>query len=88
MNFYNSSHQTILTKSSKMEFELSGREFIELNKLLKLLNIAESGGMANQIIADGMITLNGEGETRKRCKIKPGDIIEWSEQNIKISIKA
>jgi ribosome-associated protein YbcJ (S4-like RNA binding protein) len=31
-----------------IEFELNGHEFIPLNKLLKLLNLVQSGGEANQ----------------------------------------
>lgn len=58
-----------------MEFSLEGREYIELNKLLKFLNIAESGGFANQMITQGVVLLNKEVETRKRCKLRVGDII-------------
>lgn len=70
-----------------VEFNLDDSPFIELNKLLKLLSIAESGGMANQIITDELITLNGVVETRKRCKLKKGDVVCWEEQGVEVQIK-
>ena len=69
-----------------MEFSLQGKEFIELNKLLKVLNLAESGGIANQMISEGCVSRNKEIETRKRCKLKIGDIIYIKDENIEIII--
>lgn len=60
-------------------------EFIQLNQLLKLLGLVETGGEANQIISDGLILLNGTVETQKRKKIRPGDVIKWEEITIKVS---
>ena len=70
-----------------MEFSLQEQAFIELNKLLKLLNIAESGGYANQMIINGEVYLNNKVETRKRCKLKPGDTVSISNTEITIYIK-
>lgn len=70
-----------------MNFNLKGKEYIELNKLLKFLNIAESGGFANQMISDGIVLLNEVVETRKRCKLKSGDSISIRDRDIKIMIK-
>ena len=70
-----------------MKFSLQGREYIELNKLLKFLNIAESGGFANQMIMDGVVLLNGEVETRKRCKLRSGDVVSIDGEDIQILIQ-
>ena len=35
-------------------------EFIELIKLLKLKNIANSGGHAKMMVEDGLVKVNGE----------------------------
>lgn len=48
-------------------------EFIELIKLLKLKQIAQSGGHAKIIVEDGMVEVNGEQEFRKRKKLRIGD---------------
>ncbi len=50
-------------------------EFIELIKLLKIKDIAQTGGHAKMIIENGEVTLNGEQEFRKRKKLRPGDVV-------------
>lgn len=59
-------------------------KFIELIKLLKIKQIAQSGGHAKMIVEDGLVNVNGEQEFRKRKKLIPGDIIEL--EGITISI--
>lgn len=49
---------------------------VELYKVLKFENIASSGGEAKHMIAQGLVRVNGQVETRKRKKIFPGDGIE------------
>jgi ribosome-associated protein len=66
------------------EFNLEGHEFIELNKLLKLLKMVESGGEANIRIENGEIKVNGAIETRKRNKLRPGDIVVFQENSVLI----
>lgn len=67
-----------------MEFELNGKEFIELNKLLKILSLVESGGQANLFITDGQVMVNGEVETAKRKKLREGDVVSFMDQEILI----
>ena len=62
----------------ELEFTLD-KEFIELNKLLKILSLVESGGQANSLITDGQVLYNGEVDTRKRLKLRKGDKIEFAE---------
>ena len=66
-----------------IEFELQ-TEYIELNKLLKLLRLVESGGQAKLVIDDGMVLLNGKTEYRKRAKIRKGDQVQFDDQTIMI----
>lgn len=65
-----------------MEFSLNGNEFIELNKLLKLLGLAETGGEAGQRILDGEATLNKVRVTEKRKKIRAGDVVRFTGKEI------
>lgn len=60
-------------------------EFIELHKLLKFENWVASGGEAKYAIADGLVRVNGEVETRKRKKIFPGDVIEFGDEKIRVA---
>ncbi len=64
-----------------MEFEIDG-EYIELNKLLKASAIVESGGVAGLLIKEGEILVDGEVETRKKCKIRPGQIVSFDGEEI------
>jgi len=63
-------------------------EYIELIKLLKLLQIAQSGGHAKMIVEDGLVKVNGNQEFRKRNKLRGGDIIEVEGVEITISQQA
>ena len=55
-----------------MKFELED-EYIELFKLIKVLDLVDSGAEAKMIVADGYVMRNGEVEVRKRAKIVAGD---------------
>jgi len=59
-------------------------EFVELYKILKFEGLAESGGNAKQAIADGLVSVNGEVETRKRKKIRAGDQIDFIDHHIDV----
>jgi ribosome-associated protein len=67
-----------------MKFNLNGAEYIELIKLLKLLRIAESGGHAKIMVEEGEVKLNGQVESRKRAKLRVGDVVETAGKRISI----
>jgi len=67
-----------------MEFELQDHEYIQLNQLLKLLGLVETGGEANQRIVDGEVVVNKETEFQKRKKLRAGDIVLFQKRTIKI----
>ena len=66
------------------EFDLQGREYVELNNLLKLTGLCPSGGIAKLMIAAGHVCVDGHVELRKRCKIRPGQVVEFEEQRIAV----
>jgi ribosome-associated protein len=57
-----------------MQFTLE-EEYIELFKLLKVLDLVDSGAQAKMIVAEGYVLRNGDVETRKRAKIIKGDLL-------------
>ncbi len=59
-------------------------EFVELYKILKFEGLSDSGGNAKQAIADGLVSVNGEIETRKRKKIRAGDQIDFIDHHIDV----
>ncbi len=67
-----------------MIFALENFDFVELNKLMKILNWVESGGQANTLITEGEVKVNGVVETRKRKKLHRGDRVEFMGQEVNI----
>ena len=59
---------------------------VALYKILKFEGIFSSGGEAKSAIAEGLILVNGETETRKRKKIVSGDIIEFGDEKLHIQL--
>ncbi len=62
------------------------KEPVELYKILKFEGIAENGGQAKAVIANGEVQVNGEVETQKRKKIVSGDIIEFGQEKYQMKI--
>jgi ribosome-associated protein len=57
-----------------LDFELD-RDHVELNQLLKLVGLCDSGGAGKAIVASGAVTVDGEVELRKTCKIRAGQTV-------------
>jgi len=63
-------------KQETIEFSLrEGDDFIPLIQLLKVTQVAESGGESQLLVVEGQVVRNGASETRKRAKIRSGDVI-------------
>ena len=67
-----------------IEFELS-TDYIELCNLLKLVGLADSGGRGKTMVAEGLVKVDGQLETRKTAKIRSGQVILV--ENSKINVK-
>ena len=65
------------------EFRMNG-EHIELHKLLKLLGVADSGGAAKALVADGRVRVGGAVELRKSCKIRAGQTVEYPGGSVRV----
>jgi len=63
-------------------------EPVELYKILKFEGLTSTGGEAKLAISDGLVSLNGETETRKRKKVFAGDHIKFNEQSYTIALSA
>ncbi|WP_131838534.1 RNA-binding S4 domain-containing protein [Acetobacteroides hydrogenigenes] len=60
----------------KIEFALTKGDYIQLSQLIKAVNIAANGAEAGVMVDDGIVKLNGAVESRKRAKIRVGDVVE------------
>jgi ribosome-associated protein len=74
---YNPPMQTIA-------FTLNG-EYVELNQLLKLAGICDSGGAGKMIVAGGDVQVDGKTELRKTCKIRAGQVVTVGDVKIRVS---
>lgn len=68
----------------KITFSLQGRPFVALCDLLKLTGIADSGGHAKTLIAQGLVQRQSQVETRKTAKITAGECISCQGQQIHV----
>ena len=56
----------------RIEFALDGHDHVELHQLLKLVGLVDSGGAGTHLVAAGGVTVDGQVELRKTCKIRAG----------------
>ena len=61
-------------------------EPVELYKILKFENRVASGGEAKSVIAQGLVLVNGEVETRKRRKIVSGDVVVFDGDTMRMKL--
>ena len=66
-----------------IDFELD-RDFVELNQLLKLAGLCDSGGAGKQLVASGAVLVDGQREDRKTAKIRAGQVIRVDDIEIRV----
>jgi len=70
---------------NKIDFSIrEGEEFIPLVQLLKVTQVANSGGEAQMLVVEGQVLLNGVVDFRKRAKIRPGDVVSLMDIEIRV----
>jgi ribosome-associated protein len=57
-------------------------DHIDLSKLLKIVGVCDTGGHAKLFITEGIVSVDGVVETRKKCKIRRGQIVQVDTQKI------
>jgi ribosome-associated protein len=67
----------------KIEFSLN-REFVQLNQLLKLTGLCDSGGAGKALVATGTVAVDGSVELRKTCKIRVGQVVTLGDVEISV----
>ncbi len=61
-------------------------EYIQLAQALKLADLCGTGGEAKMLIQDGLVTVNGEVETRRGRKLRQGDVFAFEEVEVKVDV--
>ena len=67
----------------QIEFCLK-REFVQLNQLLKLTGLCDSGGAGKALVAGGGVSVDGSVELRKTCKIRVGQVVRLGDVQITV----
>ena len=68
----------------QLEFHLRG-EFVELNQLLKLTGVCDSGGAGKALVAKGAVSVDDKVESRKTAKIRAGQVVTLGDVKIRVS---
>lgn len=71
----------------ELVFDLD-RDFVELNQLLKLVGLADSGGAGKALVASGVVHVDGTVELRKTCKIRAGQEVRVGDARIQVKREA
>lgn len=62
-----------------------GAKGIRLGQLLKLANLAETGGNAKELLADGLVTVNGTIEVRRGAQLQAGDVVSCAGVELRLT---
>lgn len=69
--------------NGEIGFELIG-DHVELNQLLKLTGVCASGGAGKLRVAAGEVSVDGQVELRKTCKIRVGQVVRVDNVRIRV----
>jgi ribosome-associated protein len=72
-----------MTRLQQITFPLRG-EFITLDSLIKACGLANSGGQAKAMVADGLVRVDGQDELRKTAKIRAGQVVSMPGARIRV----
>ena len=65
-------------------FIRQGEDFIRLGQAMKKAGLAGSGVDAKFLIQDGLVQVNGEGETRRGRKLVDGDTFSYENETYQV----
>ena len=60
-------------------------EMIRLGQFLKLANLIENGSDAKIVCPEGLVSVNGEVETRRGRQLHKGDVVTLDDQSVRVS---
>lgn len=70
----------------QLEFQLNS-EYVELNQLLKMVGLCDSGGAGKALVAEGAVSVDGRMELRKTAKIRAGSVVSLGDVRISVLAK-
>ncbi|WP_338847042.1 RNA-binding S4 domain-containing protein [Massilia sp. W12] len=76
-----------MAKAASEEVFLLDGEFVELNQLLKLVGVVDSGGAGKVLVASGAVSVDGAQELRKTAKIRAGQLVQVAGLPLRVRVK-
>lgn len=70
-----------------IRFAIRG-EFIQLDQLLKATGLVPSGGAAHAAVEAGLVSVDGQAESRKRAKLRPGQRVDFQGERVDLVAQA
>lgn len=67
----------------ELQFQLNG-EYVELNQLLKMVGLCDSGGAGKAMVDEGVVYVDGKLELRKTAKIRAGAVVAVGDVQISV----
>ena len=67
----------------EIDFQLNG-EYVELNQLLKMVGLCDSGGAGKALVAEGVVSVDGTIELRKTAKIRAGSVVSLGDVTVSV----
>ena len=58
---------------------------IRLGQFLKLAGLIDSGADAKSVIADGLVSVNGDVETRRGRQLHIGDVVVFADRGARVA---
>ena len=62
----------------------AGEDFIRLGQVLKAVGMVDTGAEEKEVIQEGLVSVNGEKETRRGKKLHSGDIVSYNGKELQI----
>ena len=62
----------------------AGEDFIRLGQVLKAVGMVDTGAEAKEVIQEGLVSVNGEKETRRGKKLHSCDIVSYNGKELQI----
>ncbi|ONI63690.1 RNA-binding protein [Leifsonia sp. ALI-44-B] len=74
-----------MTNPAAVEDVPIGGDDIRLGQFLKFAGLLDSGGNVKEVIADGLVTVNGEIDRRRGRQLAIGDIVGFEGHRVRVS---
>jgi ribosome-associated protein len=59
-------------------------DMIRLGQLLQLAGLADTGGSAKILLAEGLVLVNGEAESRRGRQLHAGDVVAVGDDEVQV----